>query len=631
MAAAPTPPDPSAAMSVLPALIPALGGLGMMMFLVANRNPVFLMAGMVLVLAMICGAIALVVVSRTGARRAFTKARERYLEYLERIRRQVREAGDNHREYSRAAHPEPEELIGLALSRRVYERRPGDGDFGVLRVGTGTIDHPLRLQVPSPPSPLQRIDPVCQRSSAALAAGYRWLTEAPLTVQAEPGASIVLRADSHEDAVNLARCLISQAAVWHSPEDLRIAVCSPSVETDFAFVRWLPHSHDPRALNDVAPRCWLGTSWADLAERLSAQLRDRAAAAAHRRRHGALPRPTDVLLVVLDEWELGPSGPLTLPDLSHPFGELGVCLVRIVRTAHDEPAEVSIRVAHDHEGLSVESLRADTALWGYPDPCPSATADAIARALAPRLAAAELRADRALVDETPLENLLDLPDIRAWTPQKGWADRTRRDFLRVAIGTRSDGQRLEMDLKESAYGGMGPHGLLVGATGSGKSELLRTLVLGLAATHPPEQLAFVLVDFKGGATFAGLDDLPHVAGVITNLEADLGLVDRMHDAMLGEITRRQQILHDHGNLPNVLAYESARRADPSMPPLPHLLFIVDEFAELLTVRPDFNGLFTTIGRIGRSIGVHQLLASQRLDDGRLRGLESFLSYRLALW
>ena len=68
-----------------------------------------------------------------------------------------------------------------------------------------------------------------------------------------------------------------------------------------------------------------------------------------------------------------------------------------------------------------------------------------------------------------------------------------------------------------------------------------------------------------------------------------------------------------------------------MPPLPHLLFIVDEFAELLTVRPDFNGLFTTIGRIGRSIGVHQLLASQRLDDGRLRGLESFLSYRLALW
>ena len=84
-------------MSVLPALIPALGGLGMMMFLVANRNPVFLMAGMVLVLAMICGAIALVVVSRTGARRAFTKARERYLEYLERIRRQVREAGDNHR------------------------------------------------------------------------------------------------------------------------------------------------------------------------------------------------------------------------------------------------------------------------------------------------------------------------------------------------------------------------------------------------------------------------------------------------------------------------------------------------------------------------------------------------------
>jgi ESX secretion system protein EccC len=94
-------------------------------------------------------------------------------------------------------------------------------------------------------------------------------------------------------------------------------------------------------------------------------------------------------------------------------------------------------------------------------------------------------------------------------------------LLRVPIGGRPGGEPVVLDLKEAAEGGIGPHGLVVGATGSGKSELLRTIVAGLAATHPPEQLAFVLVDFKGGAAFADLAGLPHVAGLITNLHGQL--------------------------------------------------------------------------------------------------------------
>ena len=107
---------------------------------------------------------------------------------------------------------------------------------------------------------------------------------------------------------------------------------------------------------------------------------------------------------------------------------------------------------------------------------------------------------------------------------------------------------------------MGPHGLLIGATGSGKSELLRTLVLGLAATHSSEELNFVLVDFKGGATFLGLAALPHVSAVITNLADELPLVDRMADALDGELVRRQELLRAAGNLVGVIEYAAARRA-----------------------------------------------------------------------
>ena len=177
---------------------------------------------------------------------------------------------------------------------------------------------------------------------------------------------------------------------------------------------------------------------------------------------------------------------------------------------------------------------------------------------------------------------------------------------------------------------MGPHGLCIGATGSGKSEFLRTVALGMIVGHSPEELNLVLVDFKGGATFSGLEPAPHVAAVITNLADKAALVARMRDALMGEMNRRQEVLREAGNLDGIAAYQRRRRADARLDPLPALFIIVDEFSELLSQHPDFADVFVAIGRLGRSLGVHLLLASQRLDEGRMRGLESHLSYRVCL-
>jgi S-DNA-T family DNA segregation ATPase FtsK/SpoIIIE len=204
------------------------------------------------------------------------------------------------------------------------------------------------------------------------------------------------------------------------------------------------------------------------------------------------------------------------------------------------------------------------------------------------------------------------------------------DRLRVPFAVGADGRPVELDLKESAQGGMGPHGLLVGATGSGKSELLRTLVLGLSMTHSSDLLNLLLVDFKGGATFAALEDLPQVAATVTNLSDDLSLVDRLSEVLSGEIVRRQEVLRDAGNYPSHREYERARAAGGDLEPLPALVVMVDEFSELLTAKPDFIDVFVAIGRLGRSLGLHLLLATQRLEEGRLRGLESHLSYRIGL-
>lgn len=231
---------------------------------------------------------------------------------------------------------------------------------------------------------------------------------------------------------------------------------------------------------------------------------------------------------------------------------------------------------------------------------------------------------------TGWSELLGVGDPGRLDVRRTWRPRAGGDHLRVAIGLTDQGDPVRVDLKEAARGGMGPHGLCVGATGSGKSEFLRTLVLGLVATHPPDALNVVLVDFKGGATFLGLERLRHVAAVVTNLSEEAHLVARMRDALAGEMTRRQRVLRVAGGFPGITDYDAARARGRDLPPLPALFVVVDEFSELLTQHPDFAELFVAIGRLGRSLGMHLLLASQRLDEGRLRGLETHLSYRVCL-
>ncbi|MCX7444906.1 FtsK/SpoIIIE domain-containing protein [Corynebacterium sp. P7003] len=162
------------------------------------------------------------------------------------------------------------------------------------------------------------------------------------------------------------------------------------------------------------------------------------------------------------------------------------------------------------------------------------------------------------------------------------------------------------------------------------SDRFRTLVVALAATHSPDELNLVLVDFKGGATFLGLEELPHTSAVITNLSDEAHLVERMHDAISGEMNRRQEVLRRAGGFANVTDHNAAARDRDDLDPLPALLIVIDEFSELLGQHPDFADLFTAVGRLGRSLHVHLILASQRLEEGRLRGLESHLSYRIGL-
>ncbi|WP_405188959.1 type VII secretion protein EccCb [Streptomyces anulatus] len=232
--------------------------------------------------------------------------------------------------------------------------------------------------------------------------------------------------------------------------------------------------------------------------------------------------------------------------------------------------------------------------------------------------------------EVEFAGLFGITDAERFDAPRAWQRRRPEDVLRVPIGLTETGEPLALDLKDASQDGMGPHGLCVGTAGSGRTELLRTLILGLAVTHSPDELNFLLVDHEGTAAFDGLRDLPHASGLITGLSRDPTHVKRMMDAISGELIRRQELLRSLGDHVTLRAYDSARAAGTALEPLPSLLIVVDGFAELLDVRRDLMDTFVMLGRVGRSLGVHLLLSSQHLEEGKLRGLENYLSYRIVL-
>jgi DNA segregation ATPase FtsK/SpoIIIE, S-DNA-T family len=590
-------------------LVPLVGSGGSVAFLFAIPGPrpawlLALVAGAAV--ASVVAGLGLRLVERRTARRARRRERSRYLAHLEQVAVQANHLAAAQLAVAEHLHPDlPTLWSTIDRTDRLWERRPGDADFLTARVGRAPIPLATPARLDAAGGPLVEYDPELLRAAKVLVRRAGWLPDAPVTVPLRQLPILALTGPPARTRA-LARSLVCQLAAFHAPDDLQVlAAHPPSARPAWEWMRWLPHTRDPTAGDPAAAP---GQPAASLLAGTQA-------------RPGARPH----LLAIFDTTGAGPGA-------DPPCGAgAGVTVVWLAATTADEPSEVSMRIRVDDQGFAtlletvpggrqVSGIRADSASL--------ASCETIARRLAP------LRLDRPPPADTragPVR-LLDLLASQAGSPttRAGSPPRPRGELLKVPVGVGPAGEPLVLDLKEAAEGGIGPHGLVVGATGSGKSELLRTIVAGLAATHPPDQLAFVLVDFKGGAAFAPLAPLPQVAGLITNLESDLSMVDRAMAALQGELARRQRLLHLAGNQPDLRAYTARRAADPRPEPLPHLLIVVDEFGELLAVRPEFLDMFTAIGRVGRSLGMHLLLASQRLDEGRLRGLDSHLRFRICL-
>ena len=544
-------------------------------------------------------------------RRAYSRAlRERQRQYtdaLQAVRRTLATYQADLRRVLLRIHPGLDEDLRRARQLdRLWERAPGDDDFLEVRLGLGEIALPVVIKTPRR-DPFQR-DPLVE-AAHRVSTEYATVGDAPVRLRLDEHAAVGLTGPAAADG---ARAWLIQIAAHHAPTDVQIAAFFPEAEhAAWAWLRWLPHAawQERRALAEGPDRSRLLALAGQLVEMLSRRLHQ-----------GQSPLPH--WIIVLADPRLIEDSPLFHLVLTQ-GAAIGATFIIL---ADRLPAGCTLMVEQpdsEHAQLiTTASSRRDNYV---PDRLSLDEAEAFARVMAP-IQLRQAVASTAIPASAPLLDLLrqtssDVDIDANWDTNRAWQS------LAVPIGLRAGGQPLRLDLHER---GAGPHGLIAGATGSGKSELQQTLVAALAATFRPSEIAFLFIDYKGGGAFGIFERLPHTAGLLTNLDDHLtyralitikaelrrrqALLAQANVSHIDDYQRQQSVISHQSSV--IISHQSHGDASPSsagndLAPLPRLIILVDEFAELIAAQPDFIRELVSAVRVGRSLGVHLILATQK--------------------
>ncbi|MCL2732837.1 MAG: FtsK/SpoIIIE domain-containing protein, partial [Actinomycetia bacterium] len=562
-----------------------------------------------------------------GDRRArahrWARVKGRYRSHLDAVRAEAAAAAAGQRAAREACFPEPDTLPDVAArGDRLWERRPGDPDFGSVRLGRGTEPALCPVRIAGGEGRFADADPDLADAADRVIRESAALPAMPVTIGLGQVGSVAVVGDPDPSRALVAAWLAGLAA-FHAPGELRImGLVPPEAAQAWDWLKWLPHARDPEA----------GDGFGRVSRAVTADpgLFTRHAGALARQRRER-PWGGEHVIVVVDGYRPG-QGPSAVDALLPAAAGAGITIILLVRGEHDVPATCGARIGWEDTGTVryTESGQDGLVLAGVvPDRIGPEPAGRLARVLAPlALRAGETAADFA--DPVRLVELLGSGDARdldtkaAMATLGSLAAGIPPGFVTVPLGRTADGEPLSIDLREA-----GPHGIITGPAGSGKSECLRSFATALAVRHAPDLVSLLLVDAAGSGALADLAEFPHAAGLVTDLAGDPALADRLNLVLAGELTRRQQILQDAGR-DSIEDYQQALAAGTGLVPLPRLVIAVDEFDELLAARPGLLDTFLAIARLGPSLGVSLLLTARRPGEGGARELDPHLRYRISL-
>jgi S-DNA-T family DNA segregation ATPase FtsK/SpoIIIE len=526
------------------------------------------------------------------------KRTEKYRAYLLGKRKEIYAAQKEEAESRRYMSPSLADIAGMTddYSSRLYERTPFDDDFLSVTLGASEIS-PLTCVLVAEEDMLKEADELADEAKGA-ADNFMALKDMPTPVNLR-NAHIGLVGERREIAPVL-KSITAQLSFLHSYDDMQILIVTAEENAaEFAYARWLPHM-SLRAVN-VTGLVAGESAKEQIIGSLSQILKDRKT----RKDEGnkvSLYSPHYVLIIDDPRLISGHSIEEYLKDRD---SALGLSLIWTTNMRESLPENIGTVITLEGGGRAVLALdeyvpkRTEIRLYDTD----SVNFAMLARKLAPIIH--DKGASSRIPEQVSYFDMYGIKSPKELALEKLWSRADSAKSLAVPLGERAAGDTVYLDLHERAHG---PHGLVAGTTGSGKSEVLQSYILSLACHFSPHEVGFLLIDYKGGGMANLFDGLPHLLGTITNLDGGESM--RALASIKSELKRRQSIFAEAG-VNNINLYTKAYKRGEASLPLPHLFIISDEFAELKKEQPDFMAELVSTARIGRTLGVHLILATQK--------------------
>jgi len=531
-----------------------------------------------------------------------------YCNYLNKVSAEIQDRLIQERRALDTNYPELTTVLDFANhTERLWERRNTDEDFLTVRVGNGRI--PLASHIDYPEKRYEMDDDVLLDRMYDLVKNPYYIDKAPVLVSLiqDYVCGVI---GNKEQQIRFVRRFLMQLALLHSYDEVKVIMLADEEDVDkIEFVRYIPH-----IWNDNKDFRFLATNTNEayqISEYLKTELEDDTV---NQRQLKVIlkERPYYVVFAlnkkIFDSMEV-------LKDVMKSDVNCGVSVVAVF---NDIPKECSKIFSLDTQSNSVIFLKEPARekevfyLDGYEEKLAANTMLKVSNTCLKLVSQAY-----SLPKMITFLDMFGVGRIEHLNPLQRWQENNPVKTLAAPVGVATDGSTFTLDLHEKFQG---PHGLVAGMTGSGKSEFIITYILSMAINYHPDEVAFILIDYKGGGLAGAFDDerkgirLPHLVGTITNLDG--AAITRSLMSIQSELMRRQRIFNeaksatDEGTM-DIYTYQSLYRRGVVSEPLPHLFIISDEFAELKKQEPEFMDKLISTARIGRSLGVHLILATQK--------------------
>lgn len=519
----------------------------------------------------------------------------------------------------------PSELIHRVkrLDITLWERRPEDADFLTFRLGVGEWPSVINIKAPDPDLNAPDI-----RRAYNISTEYRKVPDSPVSLDLRKIGSVAFVGNRNQ-TIPLARALIVQLATLNSPDDLHLFMFSSEPYYKiWKWLRWLPHTSANHVGGDSTFLAFQANANKELISSIS-RLLDIQSQKSDNKKQDTDAKLSQSMLLFFDKETEVRDEPI-FSKIIKEGRQLGIYSIILCDKMEDVPSEcVGVLIAGSME-FELSLTGPDAArLSGRMDKVGQLEADNLAHRLLP-IAIQTMGNTSRIPSRVNLLQLYGVGNLEALKAELRWKRKPAENGLLpfpIPVGNETYASPLMLNLAENQDG---PHGLIAGTTGSGKSELLQTLVSSLALEHHPYFANFLLIDFKGASTFGVFENMPHVVGLVSNL--DKLSANRALEAINTEMLRRQKFLHDL-KIEDITEYYQ-RMADASSneqwDPLPHLFIIVDEFAQMAQEMPGFLVRLVDTARLGRSLGIHLILATQRPAGVVTDQMRANLNFRISL-